>query len=92
MKCDMLIPKFVVTMPDKLEEGVLYISEQYATAIHLCACGCGIETVTPLQPQFKDGWRLIKDGLLVSLEPSIGNQKFPCKSHYVITKNKIIWC
>jgi len=40
--------KFVEFIPEKIEEGVLYISIQYCTAIHNCVCGCGNEVVTPL--------------------------------------------
>ena len=73
-------------IPDLLEENKLYISEQYKTAIHLCLCGCGEKTITPLGGgQF---WDLIKEkNGIVSLIGSIGNYNFPCKSHYIITKN-----
>jgi hypothetical protein len=40
--------QFVGYIPDKIEEGVLYVSIQYCTAIHKCVCGCGNEVVTPL--------------------------------------------
>ncbi|WP_318271273.1 hypothetical protein [Sphingobacterium cellulitidis] len=42
--------KFVEFMPEKVEEGVLYVSIEYCTAIHKCVCGCGHEVVTPLSP------------------------------------------
>ncbi|WP_243350075.1 DUF6527 family protein [Parabacteroides sp. FAFU027] len=78
--------KFVDTIPDVLEEGVLYISILYCTAIHKCVCGCGNEVVTPLAPE---GWKLIFDGKSVSLYPSIGNWNFECKSHYYITNSEV---
>ena len=28
-------------MPKDLKPGVLYVSEQFGAAAHLCACGCG---------------------------------------------------
>jgi hypothetical protein len=31
------------------------------------------------------------DGDLVSLSPSIGNWQFPCRSHYWIRENAIVW-
>ena len=77
---------FVEFIPEKIEEGVLYISTQYCTAIHKCICGCGNEVVTPLSPT---DWELRFDGKTVSLSPSIGNWNFKCKSHYFITKNEI---
>lgn len=91
-----IIPRFVELMPDELEEGVLYISEKYSTAIHLCACGCGGKTVTPID---KSGWTLIKSVVgpygaeLFTLRPSIGNWKWedPYHAHYYITDNKIEW-
>ena len=83
-----IIPIFVEEMPDKFEENKLYISETYGNvAIHLCLCGCKNQTVTPLGGG--KNWELVKekDGT-VSLIGSIGNFRFPCKSHYIITKNK----
>lgn len=78
--------KFVEFIPSELEEGVLYISIEYKTAVHKCVCGCGNKVVTPLTPT---DWEITYDGKTVSLSPSIGNWNFKCKSHYFITKNKI---
>jgi hypothetical protein len=80
-------PELVTTIPDSLEEGRLYISMPFATAIHLCACGCRFQVVTPLR---RGRWRLLFDGE-VTLRPSIGNQSFPCESHYCITRNRVVW-
>src|SRR6266581_997642 len=79
---------FVDAIPDILDEGVLYASIKFATAIHLCCCGCRSEVVTPLSPT---DWSLTFDGESVSLRPSIGNWSFPCQSHYWITRNKVAW-
>lgn len=79
---------FVEFIPKELEDGKLYISIRFKTAAHLCACGCGIKTFTPLSPT---DWKLTFDGKTVSLHPSIGNWAFPCRSHYWITKSKIEW-
>lgn len=80
--------EFVEFIPERLEEKTLYISISYATAAHNCCCGCGLQVVTPLTPS---DWRLIFDGETVSLEPSIGNWSFPCRSHYWITGNRARW-
>lgn len=80
--------KFVSLIPEKIEAGILYISIEFKTAIHLCACGCGNEVVTPLSPS---DWELIFDGESVSLYPSIGNWSLPCQSHYWIRKGGIKW-
>lgn len=80
--------KFVNQIPEKLEEGVIYVSIPFETVIHKCCCGCGKEVVTPLSP--KD-WSLTFDGETITLDPSIGNWNFQCKSHYFIRKNKVIW-
>lgn len=80
--------EFVESFPDALEPGVLYISLPYATATHRCACGCGNEVVTPLSPT---DWQLYFDGVSVSLTPSIGNWDFPCRSHYFIRHNAVLW-
>ena len=80
--------KFVEFVPNVLEKGVLYVSVTYGTASHLCCCGCGREVVTPITPT---GWKLIFDGETVSLDPSIGNWNFPCRSHYWISNNRVEW-
>jgi hypothetical protein len=78
--------KFVEFIPDILEDGIIYISIEYCTAVHKCICGCGNEVVTPISPT---DWKLIFDGKSISLNPSIGNWNFDCKSHYWIINNKI---
>lgn len=83
-----LKPEFVEFIPEQIEDGTLYISETYATAVHKCCCGCGIKVVTPLSPT---GWRMKVQGGQVSLYPSIGNWGFPCQSHYWIKRNAIEW-
>ncbi|MFZ2303760.1 MAG: DUF6527 family protein [Minisyncoccia bacterium] len=83
-----LTHKFVTNIPEDIQDGTLYISIEYATVIHKCACGCGIEVVTPLSPT---DWRLTFDGETASLYPSIGNWSVPCQSHYWITNNEIAW-
>lgn len=80
--------KIVKSVPDTLRTGVLYISVDYATAIHLCFCGCGREVVTPFTP---NDWQMMFDGETVSLSPSIGNWSYPCHSHYWIRNNRVIW-
>lgn len=88
MKTQHVSPKFVVSFPPVMEDGVLYISERYETAGHKCCCGCGEKVVTPLNPA---KWRLTKSPKgTVSLYPSIGNWKFACKSHYWIRGNRVI--
>ncbi len=82
------IPEFVDEIPTDLEEGRFYISIRYRTASHLCACGCGLKVVTPIRPP---KWHLTYDGETVSLSPSIGRWQLPCRSHYVIRKNRVIW-
>ncbi len=78
--------EFVDTIPDHLEDGVVYVSIPYATAVHRCCCGCGHEVVTPLHPR---RWSLIFDGETISLTPSIGNWSFPCRAHYWIRAGQV---
>lgn len=87
MKIKNIRPEFVIRFPGVFEQGVLYISEEFGTAGHLCCCGCREKVITPLNPA---KWHLRKEGNTVSLWPSIGNWNYACKSHYVITKNKVI--
>jgi Family of unknown function (DUF6527) len=79
--------QFVEYIPEHLEQGVLYISVKYATAIHRCCCGCGEEVVTPFSPT---DWKMVFDGATVSLWPSIGNWNFSCRSHYIIRRGRVI--
>ena len=83
-----LTPRFVEFIPEVIEEGILYVSMEYATVIHKCCCGCGNEVVTPLSPT---DWKLIFDGRAITLDPSIGNWGFPCQSHYWIRGNSVRW-
>lgn len=87
-KVSTLRPEFVEFIPAKGEPGVIYVSERFSTAMHLCCCGCGLEVITPLNPA---KWSLSKQGGQVSLSPSIGNWSFPCKSHYWIERGRVRW-
>ena len=80
--------RFVEFVPRELEEGVLFISIEYATASHKCFCGCGERVVTPLSPT---DWQLLFDGKTVSLYPSIGSWRLPCRSHYWIRRGRVEW-
>ena len=55
---------------------------------HLCACGCGVTVIVDLHPE---GWKMLFDGVYVTLRPSIGNVQQDCRSHYLITHNEITW-
>jgi hypothetical protein len=81
-------PEFVDRIPKVLDDGVIYISQKYATAAHNCCCGCGTKIMTPLKP---GRWRLEMHGNAVSLHPSIGNWSAGCQSHYWIRSNRIDW-
>ncbi len=80
--------EFVEFIPDDLEQGTIYISIRFATASHLCVCGCGNKVVTPIRPT---DWKLIFDGKTISLDPSIGNWSMPCQSHYWIRNDRVRW-
>lgn len=88
MRRSSITPAFVDIIPDRLEEGMLYVCERYKTVAHKCCCGCGEEVITPLSPA---DWSLRKAGNTVSLTPSIGNWSFACKSHYWISRNRVMW-
>lgn len=87
MKTSTLRSEYVKHLPERLEEGVLYISEEFSIAGHKCCCGCGEEVITPLNPA---QWRVRSEGGGISLYPSIGNWKLACRSHYWIRNNKVI--
>lgn len=83
-------PVFVDFIPEVLEEGKIYISGEYDSATHLCACGCKGKVVTPL---IKGEWTITDNKGLITLRPSIGNWtgENPYHAHYYITDNKIQW-
>ncbi len=80
--------EFAANIPRELDAGVLYVSMEHSTAIHSCMCGCGHEVVTPFG---RRSWSVTYDGEGVSLWPSIGNAALPCRSHYILRDNKILW-
>jgi hypothetical protein len=80
--------EFVEYIPAQLEEGVVYIAPEFGAVIHLCCDGCGERVSTPLHP---GQWTLTFDGQTISLSPSIGNWELPCKSHYFIRRNRVVW-
>ncbi len=88
MPSNRLRHEFVQAVPDHLDDGVVYVSIAYTTALHRCCCGCGTEVVTPLSPT---GWKITFDGVSISLHPSIGNWSLPCRSHYWITNSQVRW-
>lgn len=83
-----IVPKFVSRVPSEIEEGIIYLSTEVNTAVHLCPCGCKTEIVTPIDPK---EWKFTYDGETITLHPSVGVWGAPCKSHYWITKNEIEW-
>lgn len=85
---DAFEPHFAHEVPEQLEEGKLYISSEFGSVNHLCACGCGYEVVTPLHPA---QWAILYDGEAVTLRPSVGSFGLPCRSHYVIDRNRVVW-
>lgn len=87
MKYASLEHRFVQHIPDRLEPGVLYVSMDFATALHSCCCGCGEEVVTPFTPT---DWNMTFDGETVSLSPSVGNWNIACRSHYLIKRGQVI--
>lgn len=75
-------------VPEQLEYGILYACFECNVVVHLCACGCGEKVVLPISPSC---WSIEYDGESVSMKPSIGNFQTPCRSHYWINRNKVIW-
>src|SRR5438045_2862808 len=75
-------------IPKELKPGILYVSEEFEFAAHLCACGCGSKIRTPLGAT---EWSFTETGGQPSLYPSIGNWQQPCQSHYWITNGLIQW-
>jgi hypothetical protein len=75
-------------LPRDLSPGTLYVSEEYAVAGHLCACGCGNKVITPLGSA---EWAFFERDGRPTLSPSIGNWQLLCRSHYLIIDGRIRW-
>lgn len=75
-------------MPKELLGGVLYVSEEFLTAPHLCACGCGAKIRTPLGPA---EWSVEQGPLGPTLWPSVGNWQQGCRSHYWLRNGEVEW-
>ena len=77
-------PVFVEFIPEIMEANVLYVSDKFGVANHLCLCGCQTQTVTPLGEN-EWNYTVDKDGK-ITMSPSILNNQ-TCDSHYIIRKN-----
>lgn len=84
-KIDLQLVRF---MPMDLLPGILYVSEEYKVAGHLCPCGCGNKVITPLGPT---EWSFTLEDDEPTLDPSIGSWQLPCRSHYWIRAARIEW-
>jgi hypothetical protein len=80
--------KRVEFIPKALDEGILYVSQRFKVAAHLCPCGCSTKIVTPLGPC---EWSFSEKKAKPTLYPSIGNWQIPCRSHYWIKSGQIEW-
>jgi len=79
---------FVDSAPAVLEPAKIYISTKYRAIIHLCLCGCGEKVLLNLDP---DGWSFTFDGRSISIHDSVGNVGIPCRSHYLVRRNRVVW-
>ena len=75
-------------MPKDMRPGVLYVSQEFGTVAHLCACGCGSKVRTPLGPT---AWSVEETKKGPTLRPSVGNWQKPCRSHYLIIRGEVVW-
>jgi len=75
-------------MPKELKLGVLYVSKEFKTAAHLCACGCGAKIRTPLG---QTEWSIDETNKGPTLHPSVGNWQQACQSHYWIYQGEVRW-
>ncbi len=75
-------------MPSVLRSGILYYSDEFEVAIHLCTCGCGTKITTPIGPT---EWSITETPTGPTLYPSIGNWQLACKSHYFIRGGGVVW-
>ena len=76
-------------IPNILLKETFYITKKYSGISYLCPCNCGVETWIPTGSQKYD-WELDIKESKVFISPSVLH-KTPCKSHYYIKENKIVW-
>lgn len=82
---DLIVLEHGEYMPEKMEFGKIYYSPQFKGSSHLCLCGCGHKCYLPIN---EGEWSLsANEKGDVSIYPSI-QQRFECKSHYVIKNGK----
>lgn len=87
---------------DQLEDGVLYVvdgaqQDREQLIEYNCPCSCGHTVVIPYyrQGQQKEetpSWSYREEAGKVTLSPSIYSTGWPCRSHYFIRSNQIVWC
>ena len=75
-------------MPKELRPGVLFVSDEFGIAIHLCACGCGSKVRTALGPT---EFSVTETAEGPTVRPSIGNWQLRCQSHYWIDRGQVVW-
>ena len=73
-------------MPKEKQPGILYISDRFKLAIHICPCGCGDQSVMSFDKP--DGWKLTLSDGAATFFPSVLNRF--CNAHYWIQSNKIV--
>lgn len=88
MRIETFTLRHVEFMPRELEPGILFVSQRFGVAGHLCACGCGNKVMTPLREM---EWSLSELNGRPTLDPSIGNWQLACRSHYVIADGEVLW-
>lgn len=79
--------RLVDRIPEELQPGVVYHTDEFELAQLLCACGCG-HRVTLLVP---DGHQVSCEDGFATIRPSIAVLDGACKCHYFITAGKVKW-
>jgi hypothetical protein len=82
--------EFVDSAPEKLQPATLYVSVKYRAIVHLCLCGCNEKVLLNLDPS-PDCWSFTFDGKSISIHDSVGNVGLPCRSHYIVNRNRVLW-
>jgi hypothetical protein len=77
----------VLRLPEALEEGVVYVSEEYEVAALNCACGCGHKITLLLD----DGHEIRDVEGMPNVWPSIGVWDAQCRSHFFIRNGEVLW-
>lgn len=79
-------------IPDELKKNIYVVGKEKSKwVIFNCPCKCGNKIQANLMMSQLPAWKLTTSEKTATLYPSISVHRFPCRSHFWLHKNKILW-